>query len=218
VIAKIDFTLRNTGQMPDRERNRALNQSIKRFCHAVEREYGIPRNEYGLAYSDEIGGGNTNCHAHAVYVGPWLPNKRRQLSRLWSRITPDRSFILSIKYARSLEAALAHATKYPSKLLSRSTPERLADLEKAYDRVRRFHLLGAFDKRLLLPEECAAEEKKKGEFRSGRKCPHCGGKLSEPNGWHPSSDLSRRGLEDIAAVRREVGKQRVLGGTGGSPP
>jgi hypothetical protein len=218
VIAKIDFTLRNTGQMPDKERNRSLNESIKKFCRAIEREYGISRREYGLAYSDEIGGNNTNCHAHAVYVGPWLPNKKKQLSLLWSRITPDRSFIISIKYARSLESALAHATKYPAKFLSSSTPERLADLEQSYDRVRRFHLLGAFDKRLLLPEEQKLEEQKKGEFLAGRKCPHCGGQLSEPNGWHPLSDLSRRGLKDVALVRREVGRQRVLAGIGASPP
>ena len=217
VIAKIDFTLRNTGEMPDKARNRALNESIKKFCRALEREYGIRRSQYGLAYSDEIGGKNTNCHAHAVYVGPWLPNKKRQLSRLWSRITPDRSFIISIKPARSLEAALAHATKYPSKFLRHSTPERLADLEKSFDRVRRFHLLGAFDKRLLLPEERENEEKRRGEFISGRTCPHCGGRLSEPNGWRPLADLRRRGLKDIALVRREVGKQRVFAGIGAGP-
>ncbi len=218
VIAKIDFTLRNTGQMPDRARNRSLNEAIKKFCRALEREYGIRRTQYGIAYSDEIGGNNTNAHAHAVYVGPWLPNKKRQLSHLWARVTPDGSFIISIKYARSLEAALAHATKYPSKFLRHSTPERLAELEKSYNRMRRFHLLGAFDKRLLLPEERESEEKKKGEFASGRTCPHCGAKLSEPNGWRPLADLKLRGVKDISEVRREIGKQRVLASERGSPP
>jgi hypothetical protein len=218
VIAKIDFTLRNTGEMPDRARNRSLNESIKKFCRALEREYVMDRSEYGLAYSDEIGGNNTNAHAHPVYVGPWLPNKRKQLSHLWARVTSDGSFIISIKYARRLEAALAHATKYPSKFLRHSTPERLAELEKSYDRMRRFHLLGAFDKRLLPPEERESEEKKKGEFVSGRTCPHCGAKLSEPNGWRPLSDLRLRGMRDISEVRREIGKHRVFANERGSSP
>lgn len=87
VIAKIDFTLRNTGQMPDRERNRQLNSCIKKFCRAIERRFGISRHEYGLAYSDEIGGGNTNPHAHAVYAGPWLPNKKRSCQE-FGRVSP----------------------------------------------------------------------------------------------------------------------------------
>jgi hypothetical protein len=218
VIAKIDFTLRNTGEMPDRARNQALNKSIKKFCRTLEREYGIDRSEYGLAYSDEIGGNNTNAHAHAVYVGLWLPNKKKQLSRLWSRVTPDGSFIISIKHARSIEAALAHATKYPSKFLRHSTPERLAALEKSYDRVRRFHLLGAFDKRLLEPEERENEKRTQGEFAQGRTCPHCGAKLSEPNGWRPLADLKLRGINDIFEVRREIGKQRIFASQGGKAP
>jgi hypothetical protein len=211
VIAKIDFTLRNTGAMPDRARNRALNTSIKKFCRALERHLGISRRQYGLAYGDEIGGSNTNAHAHGVYVGPWLPNKKKELSRLWSKVTPDGSFIISIKIAKSVEAALAHATKYTAKFIAHSTPERLADLEKSYDRVRRFHVLGAFDKRLLPPEQLEREEKAKGEFGAGRICPHCGGILSEPSGWNSSLvALGRQGLKDLDEVRREIGRQRVF--------
>jgi len=196
--------------MPDKERIRALNNSIKKFCRAIERQLGIPRRGYGLAYCDEIGGHNTNVHAHAVYVGPWLPNKKKELSHLWSKVTPDRSFIISIKRAKSLAAALAHATKYPAKFIAHSTPDRLAQLEKSHDRVRRFHLLGAFDKRLLPPEEKAQEEKRKENFATGRACPSCGGLLSEPNGWRVLSDLSRQGLQELDQARREIGRQRVF--------
>ena len=91
--------------------------------------------------SPRSGGNNTNPHGHGVYVGPWLPNKKRELSKIWQEATPDSSFIISIKYAKSVASALAHATKYPAKFLSRSTPERLAQLEKSFHRVRRFRLL-----------------------------------------------------------------------------
>jgi hypothetical protein len=152
-----------------------------------------------------------------VYAGPWLPNKRKELSRIWASVTPDGSFIVSIKRARSLEAALNHATKYPAKFLRSSTPERLAALEKSFDRVRRFHVLGAFDKRLLLPEEREAQNEKQGTS-GGRRCPTCGEALSEPNGWKPLADLNNRGLRDVQEVRRESGRQRVFAGSGGSPP
>jgi hypothetical protein len=100
VCAKIDFTLRHTvgDQMPAPERMRELNHLIKRFCRALEKKFRISRKQYGLAYCDELGGNNSNPHAHGIYVGPWLPQKQKELSALWHEITGD-SFVLSIKYA-----------------------------------------------------------------------------------------------------------------------
>jgi hypothetical protein len=208
VVAKMDFTLRNTGKMPDAQRHRELTIAIKNFRRGIEKEFGLKPGDYGLAVHHEIGGSNTNAHAHGVYFGPWLPNKKKELSEIWRRATPDSSFIISIKYAKSVASALSHATKYPAKFLSSSSPERLAQLEKSFHRVRRFRLLGAFEKRLLPPEE-KLEEQKKGDHGSSRTCPRCGQPLSEPNGWVFSEGVQN--LEELDQVRQQVARARVFG-------
>jgi len=207
VCAKIDFTLKNPGSLPAPEQMRELNQFIKRFCRAIERRFKISRKQYGLAYCDELGGNNSNPHAHGIYVGPWLPQskERKEISQLWAEITGG-SFIISIKYARSFTEALYHAVKYPAKFAERSTPARLADLELVFHRVRRFHTLAAF-----YNPETPKEEKP-----PRRKCPVCGEPLSEPSGWKTISELESQGLRDVEEVRSEVARLRGLGGL--APP
>ncbi len=210
VVAKIDFTLRNTGAMPDAEMVKRFNRSIRRFWRRVERELGIVRECYGCVWCDEFGGrGNTNLHAHGCYAGPWLPQK--QLSQIWREITraefgPEgESFIVSIKIARSFEAALAHALKYAGKFLSKD-PARLAQLEATFHGTRRVHAIAAFynaddvDGGEGLPEPC--------------RCPSCGDYLLRPSGWtwQPISELEAQGLRDVEEVRRELGRQKVFGG------
>jgi hypothetical protein len=207
VCAKIDFTLRHQrgDQLPAPERMRELNQFIKKFCRALERRFGVSRREYGLAYCDELGGNNSNPHAHGIYVGPWLPQKQKELSALWHEITGD-SFILSIKYAEDFTKALFHAVKYPAKFAERSSPERLADLEKVFHRVRRFHTLARF----YAPE--APEEEKP----PIKKCPYDDSPLSLPQGWASIEDLKRRGLEDLEEVLQKARRDRALSDR--SPP
>lgn len=206
VVAKLDFTLMNTGRAgPDLMRH--LNQCIKRFCRAIERRFGISRSDYGLAYCDELGAGNTNAHAHGIYVGPWLPQERRELSRLWAEVTGRSSagpigLIVSIKYARAFDAGLYHAVKYPAKFAERSTPVRLAELEVIFHRVRRFHTIAAF----YNPDFPDPEKP------DGRKCPTCGEKLSEPKNWRPLWDLAGAGLVDALALTRELARARALAG------
>ncbi len=201
VVAKLDFTLRNTGKRPGPEMMRELNTYIKRFCRAIERRFRIKRSEYGLAYCDELGANNTNAHAHGIYVGPWLPQDKRnkQLSQLWNEITGG-SFILSIKYARNFSEALFHAIKYPAKFAECSSPARLADLEVIFHRVRRFHTLGAF----YAPE--VPEEEKPPVQR----CPLCSEPLSEPRVWETIASLSLRGLRDLREVEKEVKRGLAL--------
>lgn len=205
VCAKLDFTLRHeTGETtpPAPERMRELNQLIKKFCRAIEKRYGIKRSEYGLAYCDELGGNNTNPHAHGIYVGPWLPQKKKELSALWHEITGDR-FILSIKYAEDFGRALYHAVKYPAKFAERSSPERLADLEVAFHRVRRFHTLAAF----------YAPEAPEPEPPATWDCPICHSPLSEPRGFEGIQELRARGLRDLVQVKAELAREQGL-----SPP
>ena len=224
VLAKIDFTRRKpcghrgrcSCSMPDADYNRELNVFIRRLARAIERRFGITREQYALAVHDEIGGGNTNAHAHAVYVGPYLCQK--WLSATWRKICKDGSFIVSIKRAKDVAQALWHATKYPAKFIQASTPERLAQLEKSYHRVRRFRLLGAFDKRVAeriiaasrQGEEAVADDLDSilGASSKTNRCPYCESPLHRVGGWCSLEELS--GLPDLDEVKRDMARQRIL--------
>jgi hypothetical protein len=210
VIAKLDFTCKNSGEMPTPEEVKAFNKNIRKFFRAVERRFDISRHSYGVLWCDEFGGqvtrdgkiGNTNLHAHAVYAGPYLPQKSKELSKLWAEITRDGSFIVSIKAAKSFHQALCHALKYAGKFLSRD-PQRLAELELTFHGVRRVHSLAAFyhpkDIEKHLPEPAM--------------CPLCNEPLFDASGpWLPVAELQKRGVHDLEKVRIEVGRERVLTG------
>ncbi len=230
VVAKIDFTIVNTGKTPGPLLVRELNENIKAFCRALERRFHIKRKDYGLAYCDELGANNSNVHAHGIYVGPWLPQRkgRCELSQLWAEVTgyngsKPRSlggekpaagasaggFIISIKYAKGLEEALYHAIKYPAKYILQSTPERLADLEIIFHRVRRFHTLAAFYSPEVPEDPNAADA-------GSRHCPICDSLLSERGPWEMLYTMDQRGLEDITAVEKRIARERGL--TGLAPP
>ena len=238
VVAKVDFTRRkpcgHRGKcdcpLPDADYNRQLNTFIRRMARAIERKFGITRDGYGMAVHDEIGGGNVNAHAHAVYVGPYIP--QRWLSETWRKICADGSFVVSIKHANSVAAALYHATKYPAKFVRESTPERLAQLEWSYHRVRRFRLLGAFDKRVAerVLAKCEQGEDSEAQARlnevtgnsdSGKGCPYCGAPLRRVPGWRDLDVLIAEGLPSLDAARQEVARIariHAFGGAGLSPP
>jgi hypothetical protein len=199
VCAKIDFTLKHDGTRPAPELMRKLNGFIKKFFRTLEKRYGLSRKDYGVAYCDELGGNNSNPHAHGIYVGPWLPQKNKELSAIWRETTGD-SFIISIKYAEDLPRALHHAVKYPAKFAERSSPERLADLEIIFHRVRRFHCLAAFYA-IESPEE---------DIVTTRKCPECGERLSQPSRWQTIEALLQKGLRDFEIVGIELAKARAL--------
>jgi hypothetical protein len=204
VIAKLDFTVPNRGTMPSPKFVRQFHADLHRFWRAAERRFRVSPREYGWAGADELGGGNTNLHRHCVYIGPWLPQRRKELSALWSEIRGERSFV-SIKMARSLPAALAHALKYPAKFLSQSTAERLAELELTFHKTRRFSTGGAFYRIQIMREP--GEESPIGE------CPVCGAALEEIlEPWSSVLELEREGRRDVEAVRRELSRQAGIGG------
>jgi len=210
VVAKLDFTVPNTGEMPGPEFVRKFHADLRRFLRALERRCGISRQEYGIGGCDEFGGGNTNLHRHCVYVGPKLPQSkgRKELSALWSEIRGERSFV-SIKRARTFRAALAHALKYPAKFLSASTPERLAELEATFHGTRRFSSGGAF--------YGVTPMRQPGEESSVGKCPICDAQLMEiVEPWVPRFVLEGEGRRDVEQARREAGKAKVF--SGAEPP
>jgi hypothetical protein len=209
VLAKLDFTTRSTGEMPSAADVRQFNKDIRRFFRVIEKRFGISRRDYGFLWCCEFGSGNTNLHAHGIYVGPVLPQRRRELSNLWSEIRADGSYIVSIKRARSFEAALGHALKYPSKFFD-APPARLAELEVAFDHVRRVHALARF-----YNPDIEREPGEEGPNDAGH-CPICGDLLLDVQGWHFLDELQREGRRDADEVRIETGRTRVLTGVG--PP
>lgn len=211
VLAKLDITTRNVGKMPTAEEVRRFNKDIRRFFRAIEKRLGISRKDYGALWCCEFGSGNTNLHAHGIYCGPELPQRKRELSRLWEEIRGDGSRIVSIKRAGSFEAALGHCLKYPSKFFD-APPDRLAELEVAFDRVRRVHALARFYNPKIEPEpgEDVGAEK--------RCCPICGYLLLDAQGWAFLDELRAEGRRDVETVRREVARARVLAPRSESPP
>jgi hypothetical protein len=210
VVAKLDFTVPNTGEMPTPEFVRAFHADLRRFWRAAERRFGISRKEYGVAGCDEFGGGNSNLHRHCVYVGPHLlqSKARKELSALWTEIRGERSFV-SIKRARSFSGALAHALKYPAKFLTASTPARLAELEATFHRTRRFSASAAFYNVEVIREP--------GDDSPIGECPLCGARLCEiMEPWVPRFVLEAEGRCGVDQARSEAGRARVLSGTG--PP
>lgn len=207
VVAKLDFTVRNTFTMPTPEFVRKFHADRRRFFRAMEKHFGISRKEYGFAGCDEFGGNNSNLHMHCVYFGPYLPQRAKELSHLWSKIRGERSFI-SIKRAKSFSAALAHALKYPAKFLDASTPKRLAELEATFHRTRRFSAGGAFHNVKLVREP--------GQDSLVGECPLCGAPLVEVvEPWQAVFMLAgNERRSNVDEVRRHIAKAKVLSGCG----
>lgn len=230
VTAKLDFTVPNTGHMPASQTIRQFHRDMHNFWRLAERAFGIARSEYGHAGCDEFGGENSNLHRHSVYCGPVLPQRRKELSALWSiaclrgarrremlrvirrnglrtawrELAPSEWRLISIKLARSFPAALAHALKYPAKFLSASTPERLAELEAAFNRTRRFSTGGAFYRVKPMREP--------GQDSSIGCCPLCGARLREVvEPWVSRFALESEGRKDVEQVRRQVVRATVFG-------
>lgn len=236
-VAKIDFTVPNTHAMPTPDAVRRFHKEMHDFWHCLRKLTGLQSWRYGVGGCDEFGGSNTNLHRHSVYVGPILPQRHKELSALWSIVAlpqkrkremlklakkyglrdlwpwldgRERRFV-SIKRARSFHGALAHALKYPAKFLSASTPERLAELEAAFHKTRRFSTGGAFYRVKSMREP--------GEDSPIGSCPHphCGGRLYEVvEPWVSCFALESEGRKDIGQVRREVQRAKVFSGSG--PP
>lgn len=182
---------------------------IKAEFHLDASEDSRPRN-YGVIWTDEFGGkatrpgktGNTNLHAHAVYCGPYLP--QRWLSHEWASIRGDGSKIVSIKIARTFRAGLYHALKYAGKFLS-TDPTRLAELELAFNRVRRVHAMAGFYN--AIPKDSAPKA-------ASPACPACGGVMLEATGpLRPVSHFEVLGIPDFESIRRDVARRRGLAGS-----
>lgn len=231
VIAKLDFTIRNDRVMPTAVKVREFHAQMRDFWRFAERIWKIGRKDYGHAGCDEFGGSNTNLHRHSLYVGPPLPNRGKELSALWSiaglkgkrrrellrfarreglraawlALAPEEKCFASIKKAATFHEALAHALKYPAKFLDASTADRLAQLEFAFHRTRRFSAGGAFYN--------VAPEREPGQDSPIGDCPKCGARLCEVvEPYVATWQLEAEGRRNVEDVRREVGRARIFSG------
>lgn len=200
MIAKIDFTIRNTGEMPSAEKVRWFNRAIRKFFVRLARRNAWRKGDWGAAWCAEFGPGNTNLHAHAVFCGPWIEQKGREASALWSEIVGEFAMV-SVKAAKNFQHALRHAIKYPAaswKYFAASS-ERLASLEKAFHTVRRLHCVGAFYNPMRGVEKVTVT----GVF-GGDMCPSCGSPLVEVDSprWFTCDELMRMGSKDYGAWER----------------
>jgi hypothetical protein len=206
VLALLDFTVRNTGQLPDAKAIRSMNRSVRRVMRKLLRS----RKGWGYLWVDELGFDReedgerkgTNLHCHGVYYGPYL--EQRKISEAWLAETGNP--VVWIQPARrGFRAVLWHHLKYVTKPPSNDS-QRLAELEVAFNGVRRVHTLGAFYN-VLEPEN-----KLEGECL----CPRCNSPLARTGFYCCVSELTANGLRDVEDVRREMGRDRVFSGPG--PP
>ena len=202
----LDFTVRNTGQLPEAEFIRSVNRSIRRVMRKlVHRTKGwgyLWVNEFG--FDREEGGERkgTNLHCHGIYYGPYL--EQAKISDAW--LAETGCPVVWIQLARgSFGKVLSHHLKYVTKPPS-NDPRRLAELEVAFNGVRRVHTLGAFYNAL------EPEKKVGGECL----CPFCNSPLARAGLYCPLSELEANGLRDVEDVRRDSARQRVFSGLG--PP
>jgi hypothetical protein len=248
IIAQLDFTAVNLERMPLPAEIREFNQDIRECMKRVCREMGLRADGYGFLWCDEFGGWNpkknsynTNLHAHGVYVGPYIPQEL--IARHWAEIRSEKDGAKvvwiskqKIDHApgdfhegerRRFIRALGHALKYTGKHVSRSDGERLAQLEVAFQGVRRVHTMGLFYHADLRCREQCGDCNGRCELVSGHqgdhhckyhghgnRCPLCDGHLMFPrdSGYARVSDLRKEGRRELAEVRRQVSRDRVLHG------
>ncbi len=202
---------------------------------------------HGVLFCDEVGyeerghtadrkAGGLNLHAHGLYYGPFLKDWRQGweiIRDIWEEET-KRAFgeeshgfyVTHLKNWRSdpvgeIQHALNHMLKYVSKRPAK-TPERMVELEKAFDGARRIHSGGIWFKLPHPVEEergcgycplCEAEGIKSSLYLM-RRFSSNGGEI--PDYW-PVEMLEAEGWRDLEVVRQEVGRSRVLQFNRGSP-
>jgi hypothetical protein len=206
VLATFTFTTANLGRMPSAEEIRQFNEDVRTTLRTVCRELGITASQFGAIWCDEFGGWNpkkrdynTNLHCHGIWLGPFLPLKL--VSAVWHRVRGNDDYRVVIESVPFRDGhpdfarALGHALKYTSKHISKYSPDRLAELELAFNGVRRVHTMGLFYN--------APETRAEDAASATPLCPSCNGHLAYPkdSALQLVATLVKVGRVDLAAVR-----------------
>jgi hypothetical protein len=168
-----------------------FNERIKRFFSAVRRRLGISNDAAGMVFLTEIDG--NVIRGRGFYSGPPLPTDSEGT---WSNIAGPNAKI-TITPERSVSSGVRDALRHSVD----ATPAGLAELEAAFDGVRRVHSLGSF---------YAAPT---GTNEERNRCPLCGGALLAFIGpMVPIQRLEAEGVPELSEVRRQMrdaGPQRA---------
>jgi len=240
-----DFTAVNLERMPLPAEIREFNQDIR---ECVKR--GLPRNGHrGKPTTDSCGAMNSAGGTRRKLLQhqpsrarclrrPYMPQEI--VSRHWTEIRAGRDGAKVVWISKQkidhppgdfyegerlrFIRALGHALKYTGKHVSRSDGERLAQLEVAFQGVRRVHTMACFYSRdLRCQEKCGNCDGRcelvcghQGDHHckyhgSGNRCPLCDGHLMFPreSGYARVFKISRK--RPPRNWRRLVGKPRAIG-------
>ncbi len=234
-LAHLTLTVRAHGDTPSSAEIRTFNRAVRKLFRLIEKgglyQEGlgaVSSVRPGLIWCDEFGAehkgkggaaGGWNLHCHGIFYGPLLDWEK--LRDAWEKLTGATGcFFRQIrgwnlrqtgnpKWRTELVRAVYYTLKYRAKAPSRS-PERIAALESAFHRVRRFHAVGVFYR--LPPAEGIAKAK------TEPGCPICGGNLII--GYHPVplNNPGLNGRRDIEMVAREARRARATEFQAETPP
>jgi hypothetical protein len=209
IIAEITFTRVNVESMPSGEDVKTFNKWIGRFRDIVERRKRLKKRSITLLWIDEFNPNGCYLHAHGLYVGPRLPPPRKngklgKLSEWWREASDRAAFVIHEKQVppEKIERAFAHMAKYALKYSRFASPERAAQLERAFHRVRRLHLLGPiYGDPAIRP----AKESATGATEPASDgCPYCRSALGVEERWCPREIALKRGAADLSTLPRTL--------------
>ena len=184
LLRELTLTSRNTGNLTA-DQIKKFNKDVKNTLKALMRgEKG-----WGAIWCDEVGFNNQNLHAHVLFYGPYIEQKR--LAEVWHEVSGHQ--VVWIKRARTHgRRALLYLLKYVSKPPA-DDPEFIGQLEVAFYKCRRVHTLGLFYN--FAASEAAAEA---GHLvTNAKQCPFCGTRLRRIIGNAPINDLVLQGMHFI---------------------
>jgi hypothetical protein len=222
IVAEITFTRPNVESMPTAEEVRTFNKWIGQLRNIIERKKKLPKRSVTLLWIDEFNPKGCYLHAHGLYVGPSLPPPRKngrpgKLSEWWQKASDGAACVIYVKRVapEKIERAFAHMTKYALKYSRFASPDRAAQLERAFHRVRRLHLLGPI---YGDPAIRSTKESAKGATEAGSDgCPYCRSALGIEERWCPREISLRRGAADLTTLARKLFFAAELGSARASP-
>ena len=222
IVAEITFTRPNTESMPTADEAKVFNKWIGGLRDVIERGKRLPKRSVTLLWIDEFNPNGCYLHAHGLYVGPTLPPPRKngkpgKLSEWWQEASGGAACVIHVKRVapEKIERAFAHMAKYALKYSRFASPERAAQLERAFHRVRRLHLLGPI---YGDPGIRSAKESATGATEPASDgCPYCRSALGIEERWCPREIALNRGAADITTLARKLFFAAEVGSARGAP-
>ena len=135
-LREITLTSLNTGTL--------TSEQIKTFNRVCQRRPWrrlLKVKGWGAIWCDEVGFDNTNLHAHILFYGPFVPQRR--LVEVWKQVSGFEVVYIEKAHARGLPGALDTCLKYVSKPPSKRS-QQIGLLEVAFHGTRRVHAVGFF--------------------------------------------------------------------------